>query len=109
VATSAIAVVGLLIVSSQSSRVRSPIAARTASASVVSTAMASMPDRSRTAWASPTTPPYTAPGIRTWSPAERVESITAWMAAIPDAVTWHASAPSSSASASSSAAWVGFE
>ncbi len=35
--------------------------------------------------------------------------MAAWMAAMPDAVIWQASAPSSSASASSRAAWVGFE
>ncbi len=51
------AVVGLLIVSTQISRVRSPMAASTASASVVSTAVTPMPDLARTAWARPTTPP----------------------------------------------------
>ncbi len=34
---------------------------------------------------------------------------TAWMAAMPEAVTSAASPPSSSARADSSAAWVGFE
>ena len=35
--------------------------------------------------------------------------MTAWIAAIPDAVDSAISAPSSSASARSSASWVGFE
>ena len=47
------AVVGLLIVSSHSSRVRSPMAASTAAASVVSTAVTPMPERDSTAWARP--------------------------------------------------------
>jgi hypothetical protein len=45
----------------------------------------------------------------TSSPDCTTDKKAAWMAAIPDAVAMHASAPSSSATAASSAACVGFE
>ena len=109
-AMSAIAVVGLLIVSSQSSRVRSPIAASTAAASVVSTAWWPMPlareHRSREADDAPVDGARhddLVPG------AQHATGSTAWMAAMPEEVASAASAPSSSARAASSAAWVGFE
>ena len=51
------AVVGLEMVSAQTSRVDPVMAAATASRSVVSTATVAMPDGSRTAEARPMTPP----------------------------------------------------
>jgi hypothetical protein len=102
-------VVGLLIVSSHSSFVRGVSAAATVAASVVSTVRWPMPERSSTARARPSVPPYTACGMRISSPLRRIDSTTPWMAAMPDAVMSAASPPSSSASASSSASWVGFE
>ena len=108
-ATSAMAVVGLLIVSSHSTRVWRPMALPTASASLVSTVRWPIPERARTARASPIVPPYTARGIRISSPLSTFASTAAWMAAMPEAVLSAASAPSRSARASSSAWCVGFE
>ncbi len=106
---SATAVVGLLIVSTQTRRVRGPIAASTSARSVVSTARCPIPERSRTEPARPTMPPYTARGMTRSSPVRRIDRITAWMAAMPEAAARPAAAPSSSATAASSAACVGFE
>src|SRR4051794_28507376 len=51
------AVVGLAIVSAQTSAVSSRSAARTASASVASTNVASTPNRMSTCWSTPNVPP----------------------------------------------------
>lgn len=83
------------------------MAAATVSGRVKSANTARTPNRSSPCENSVKAVPYTIWSTTISSPARSSENRVAEMAAMPDAVTTPASAPSSEASRSSSSAWVG--
>ena len=98
---------GLPSVSANTARVLGRIAAATASASVASTKLVSMPNLRRFTASIVTVPPYSAPAATTWSPACSSVSSAIASAAMPLAAATAARPPSSAAMRSSSAATVG--
>ena len=109
---SAIAVVGLAIVSAYRMRVEDRIAARTASRSDMSTKSVSTPNRDSTLRSRLYVPPYSAADATTCAPARANVQNTPEIAAIPDANAWAAGqrgrfVPSSAATDRANASTVG--